>query len=255
MLIGMMSGVRGGSRPMGRGVIGSATGAVVGVGLLAVGALVGLGVAGCGVLGSDSTEVRSYQVTDSVQRLDLRNEDGKVEVRAGDGPVRVTETLTFRGSEPSTSHAVQDGTLNLRNQHCQHCSVSYLVQLPAGTAVNVQTSAGKVILAGLAGDVTVDASAGAVDGTGLRSPHTSVHGRAGKITLAYDAAPSTVDARTSAGEVDISVPGDGGPYAVDASTSAGSTQIAVPTDPGASRKITAHTTAGKIVISPTGPAG
>jgi len=58
-----------------------------------------------------------------------------------------------------------------------------------------------------------------------------------------------VDAQTSAGEVDITVPG-GGSYAVDASTRAGSTKVAVPTDPGASRKITAHTTAGKIVISP-----
>lgn len=234
---------------MRRGMIGSAAGAVVGVGLLAVGALVGLGLAGCGVIGSDSTEVRSYQVTDSVQRLNLRSDAGAVAVRAGDGPVRVTETVTYRGSKPSTSHAVQDGTLNLRNEDCSHCSVSYLVELPAGTAVDVQTSAGKIVLSGLTGDVTVDASAGAIDGTGLRSAHTSAHARAGKITLAYDAPPSTVDAQTSAGEVDITVP-TGGSYAVDASTRAGSTRIAVPTDPGASRKITAHTSAGKIVISP-----
>jgi DUF4097 and DUF4098 domain-containing protein YvlB len=236
---------------MGRGVIGSAAGAVVGVGLLAVGALVGIGLAGCGVVGPESTEVRSYEVTDSVQRLDLRSQDGAVEVRAGDGPVRVTETVTYRGSKPSTSHAVQGGTLNLRNEDCSHCSVSYLVQLPAGTTVNVQTSAGKIKLSGLTGDVTADSSAGEIDGTGLRSAHTSVHGRAGKITLGYDAPPSTVDARTSAGEVDISLPGDG-PYAVDASTTAGSTKIGVPTDPAASRKITAHTAAGKIVISPAG---
>jgi DUF4097 and DUF4098 domain-containing protein YvlB len=236
---------------MRRGMIGSAAGAVVGVGLLAVGALVGLGLAGCRAIGPNSTEVRSYQVTESVQRLNLRSKDGAIEVRGGDGPVRVTETVTYRGSNPSTSHTVEDGTLNLRNEDCGDCSVSYLVQVPAGTAVDVQTSAGKVSLSGLTGDVTVDTSAGEIDGTGLRSAHTSAHGRAGKITLGYDAAPSTVDARTSAGEVDISLPG-GGPYAVDASTTAGSTRIGVPTDPAASRRITAHTTAGEIVISSAG---
>lgn len=232
---------------MGRGMVGSAVGAVAGVGLLAIGALVGLG--GCGVVGLDSTEVRTYQVTDSVQRLDLRSDAGAVEVRAGDGPVKVTETVSYRGSKPDTSHVVQDGTLNLRNQDCSHCSVSYLVQLPAGTAVKVQTSAGKIELSGLTGDVTADTSAGEIGGTDLGSAHTTVHTRAGKIVLAYTAAPSTVDAQTSAGAVDISLPG-GGPYAIDASTRAGNTKIGVPTDPGASRKITAHSSAGKIVISP-----
>jgi DUF4097 and DUF4098 domain-containing protein YvlB len=234
---------------MRRGAMGTAAGAVVGVVLLAVGALVGLGgLTGCGGYRPESVAVRSYQVGDQVRRLDVVSQAGAVEVRAGTGPVRVTETVRYRGSDPTTAHDVTDGTLNLRNEDCTTCSVSYLVELPAATAVRVHTGAGAIRLTGLTGDVTADTAAGEVEGTGLGSAHTSVHSRAGRISLGYRAAPSTVDVQTAAGEVEIRLPGTES-YAVDAGTTAGETTIGVPTDPAADRKITAHTVAGKVTIT------
>jgi DUF4097 and DUF4098 domain-containing protein YvlB len=229
--------------------MGTAAGAMVGVGLLAAGALVGFGLTGCGL--ARSTEMRSYQVDGRVDRLDVDSQDGDVEVRAGDGPVRVTETVHYRGAKPSTTHAVEGGTLDLRNDDCAgprfNCSVAYLVELPAGTAVKVRTSSGEIRLSGLTGDVTVDTSAGEISGTGLGSAHTLAHTSAGKITLRYTAAPSAVDAKTSAGEVDIRLAGAES-YAIDADTRAGHTRIEVPTDPAATRKISAHSSAGGITI-------
>jgi hypothetical protein len=179
--------------------------------------------------------------------LDLDSRAGEVEVRAGGGSVSVTETVHYRKSKPQLSHDLQSGTLTLRNQGCGYCSVDYLVELPANATVKVHTDAGAIRLTGLTGDVTVDTTAGEIDGTGLGSAHASVTTHAGAINLRYQSDPSTVDAKTSAGAVNIHIPGTD-TYAVDASTKAGSTTIGVPTDPAATRKITAHTSAGAITI-------
>jgi DUF4097 and DUF4098 domain-containing protein YvlB len=180
--------------------------------------------------------------------LDLDSRAGEVEVRPGNGSVSVTETVHYRKSKPQPSHEVQDGTLVLRNDGCGYCSVDYVVELPANATVKIHTDAGAIRLTGLTGDVTADTAAGEIDGTDLGSAHTTVTSHAGAIKLRYQSAPSTVDAKTSAGAVEIHVPGTDA-YAVDASTRAGDTNIGVPTDPAASRKITAHTTAGAITIA------
>ncbi len=230
---------------MRRGALGTVIGTVVGVLLLVFGALVG--VTGCGLAGPHSTQVNSYGFSGSVAALDLDSRAGEVEVRAGSASVRVTETVHYRNSKPQLSHDLQGGTLVLRNQGCGFCSVDYVVELPANATVKVHTDAGAIRLTGLTGDVTADTTAGEIDGTGLGSAHTSVTSHAGAIKLRYQSDPSTVDAKTSAGAIEVHLPGTDS-YAVDASTKAGSTTIGVPTDPAATRKITVHTSAGAITI-------
>jgi DUF4097 and DUF4098 domain-containing protein YvlB len=228
--------------------MGTVAGAAIGVSLLVVGALVGLGLTGCGLAGPELTDVRSYAIAGPVQRLDLVSQAGAVEVRAADGSSRVTETVRYRGSLPVTSHDLKHGTLELRNDKCSNCFVAYLVEVPAGTTVHVHTDAGAVRLTGMSGDLTVETDAGEIAGTGLGSAHTVATSRAGKISLGYQADPSTVEAKTRAGAVEIHLPGTGA-YAVDAGTRAGSTTIGVPTDPKASRTISAHTEAGAVTVT------
>jgi DUF4097 and DUF4098 domain-containing protein YvlB len=228
--------------------MGIVAGAAIGLSLLVVGALVGLGLTGCALAGPESTDVRSYAIGGQVRGLDLVSQAGAVEVRAVGGSPRVTETVRYRGPLPVTSHDLKDGTLELRNDKCSNCSVSYLVEVPAGTTVHVHTDAGAVRLTGMSGDLTVETDAGEIDGTGLGSAHTVATSRAGKISLGYQADPSTVDAKTTAGAVEIHLPGTGS-YAVDAGTRAGNTTIGVPTNPEATRKISAHTEAGSVAVT------
>lgn len=231
---------------MRRGSVGTVVGTVAGVLLLVVGTLIG--VAGCGLAGPLSSEVNSYGVSGSVSTLDLDSRAGEVEVRTGSGSVSVTETVRYRKSKPQPTHELRNGTLVLRNDGCAYCSVDYVVELPANATVKVHTDAGAIRLTGLTGDVTVDTTAGEIDGTDLGSAHTTVTSRAGAIKLRYQSAPSTVDAKTSAGAVEIHVPGTD-TYAVDTGTKAGDTTIGVATDPAAPRKISAHTTAGAITVA------
>jgi hypothetical protein len=228
--------------------MGTVAGAAIGVSLVVLGALVGLGLAGCALAGPRMTDVRSYAINGPIRALDLVSQSGAVEIRAVDGSPHVTETVRYRGSLPVTGHNLENGTLALRNDECTDCSVSYLVEVPAGTTVHVHTDAGAIRLTGLSGDLTLETDAGDVEGTGLGSGHTTVTSHAGKISLGYQAPPSTVDAKTDAGSVEVHVPVTG-PYAVDAGTRAGNTTVGVPTDPNAIRKISAHTDAGSVTVA------
>jgi DUF4097 and DUF4098 domain-containing protein YvlB len=210
---------------------------------------------GCRYLGPTSSEVKTYTLSDSITSVSVDNKSGTVEVTAGSGPVQVTETLTYSNGKPNTSHAVDAGKLNLVDNGCSgnvhRCEVSYVVRVPAATAVQIQASAGKVTLTGLAGDIDVTNSAGRIDGTDLTSQHTVVKDNAGEISLAYTAVPASVEARDSAGRIEIKVPGTAS-YAVDAHTSAGKTEVSVPQDSSSAHKIYARDTAGAIEISVLG---
>jgi DUF4097 and DUF4098 domain-containing protein YvlB len=226
---------------MRRSVLGLTATAVV---LIASGAA----VAACSV----TSETRSsYEIGGTVTKLNVRDPAGKVEVTAGDGPVRVTETVRYSDGEPRTSHTTDSGTLRLTNGGCggrvHVCTVDYQIRVPAATSVEVTNATGVIRLTDLAGDLTITTNAGAVEGTGLSSSHATVHDNAGHVSLRYSAAPTRVSITDDAGAIEIRVPKDGA-YVVDASTDAGHTSISVPRDPTATRTISAHTHAGEVTI-------
>lgn len=208
----------------------------------------GVTVAACSVT-SDTRS--SYEIGGTISKLDVRDPAGKVEVTAGGGPVRVTETVRYSGREPRTSHTTDSGTLRLTNGGCgghvHVCAVDYQIRVPAATSVEITNAAGVIRLTDLAGDLNITSNAGAVEGTGLSSAHATVHDNAGHVSLRYSAAPTRVTVTDDAGAIEVRVPKDGA-YAVDASTDAGQTSISVPRDPGAVRTISAHTHAGKVTI-------
>ncbi|GAA5192891.1 hypothetical protein GCM10023322_53470 [Rugosimonospora acidiphila] len=209
----------------------------------------GWAVAGCSI--STSTDVRSYEVTGDIGSLSVRDPAGKVEVTVGAGPVVVTETARYSNHAPRTSHRTDSATLRLVDDGCPgvsgHCEVDYQVRVPAATSVNINASAGRVALTGLAGDLNITSSAGEIEGTRLTSASTTVHGEVGRVRLRYSAPPTSVTVTADAGEIDIRVPGDGS-YSVDARADAGKTTVSVPRDPASTRRISAHSAAGKITI-------
>jgi Putative adhesin len=198
------------------------------------------------------TETHTYELTGAITRLVVDDSAGHVEITVGDGPVRVTETMRYGRQRPTTTHTNVGGTVHLTAASCwaifdRGCEVDYTVRVPARTAVQIQANAGSVRVTGLTGDLRVTADAGVVRATELGSAHTTVQADAGQVSLRYRAVPSTVDAHTDAGSVEIWVPG-GTPYAVEASTDAGERTIGVPTDSASPHRITAHAGAGSVRI-------
>lgn len=197
---------------------------------------------------ADHTKTSSYDVSEKVNRISVVTTAGKVTVTEKDIPnVKVTEKVYWDGDgEPATTHTVANGTVDLRYK-CKSndgCWVTYEVQVPKGTATNVETDAGEVKLDGLSGDLDVSTGAGKIEGDNLTAKQAVARTTAGTLELAFASAPTNVDAKTTAGRATVRVPG-GQPYAVDVDATVGDTEVKVPSDDSAPHKIKVRTTAGQ----------
>lgn len=217
--------------------------------LVGIAALVVL-LTGCRVSGG--SDGHTYEVTGRVNRLVVKA-FGHVEVTAGDGAVRVTESMHSLGKRPSPSHQSDGGTLRL-DAGCGGqalCEVDYTVRVPAAVAVEVSTVSGDVTIRNVSGDVKVDSKSGQVQGYGLASRNTTINASGGAVTLRYSAVPSTVDVHADAGKVTLQVP-SGTRYAVDTKAVFGFTVVDVPVEPSSDHKIKVYARAGDIRINTDG---
>jgi hypothetical protein len=164
------------------------------------------------------------------------------------------------------------------------CGVSYELVVPPDLIAQVQASSGDVVLEGLTGDMVVRASSGdiilrSVEGSidaevssgdivledvtgdivasagsgdvlGERVTADSVRAEvsSGDIKIDLLVSPDDLDARSSSGDVIVSVPNDGTSYAVDGKTSSGDREIAVATDPGSPNRARLQTSSGDAML-------
>lgn len=204
----------------------------------------------CGSLNLEKDQ-QSYEVTEPVSSLVIDAQTGEVTVKAGEGPVQVTETHHYSKDKPRTSHQVDGSTLRLTESGCTndelHCSARFDVRVPATTAVEIRTDAGAIRLTNLSGDITVVTDAGAVEGRDLSGHKVSVTTQAGATSLHFAQPPTDVRATTELGAILVQVP-RGTPYAVNVSTEVGGAQVRVMQDPSSQHKISARTEVGGIRV-------
>jgi DUF4097 and DUF4098 domain-containing protein YvlB len=133
----------------------------------------------------------------------------------------------------------------------QDCSVAFVVTLPSSFRVDVSTDNGRVDVIGLAGNVHVETDNGRIGAEDIRSATFGAHTDNGRISLAFEEAPTTVIAETDNGAIDIELPrlaGDDAGYDVDTSTDNGRVDVGVSTDPRSEHRITAASDNGSIDV-------
>jgi DUF4097 and DUF4098 domain-containing protein YvlB len=148
-----------------------------------------------------------------------------------------------------------------------HCEATLVVQVPAGTAVSVDTSSGElsaenlnanvslhtgsgdVDVSRVSGRLDVDTSSGDVNAANVRSDSVRAHTGSGDIDLDFALPPDTLDADTGSGDVLVYVPRGPEAYDVDADTGSGDETIDILRDPGSSRQLRANTGSGDIEIA------
>lgn len=143
----------------------------------------------------------------------------------------VDVTREYRFSQrhrPEASERWQGNDLHVNAPRCVpdtgDCSADYTIRLPAGTPVDVSTgggdistrgltadqrlstSGGTVRVAGSGGTLDIDDQGGNVTGTRLAATDTVVSTNGGDIDLDYLTVPSTLDATSDGGDVDVAVP-------------------------------------------------
>jgi hypothetical protein len=215
-----------------------------------------IAVTAFGFVGTLARETTSHpiEVAGPVDRIRVAVTQGSVTLRGADQDRVTGERVTTRGlREPGVTERV-DGTTLVIEAWCMPlgntwCDVSYVLDVPRGIDVEVETALGSIRASGLdgaldlfsaTGSVDVDAvtgslrlesGAGSVQGTALASKAVVAESGAGSVRLAFAGPPDRVTASAGAGSIDIEVPDDGTAYRIDDVNPGTDVRVAVPTDP------------------------
>ena len=216
-----------------------------------------------------TTEVDVFPASE-VRQLDVGSRNGSVEILGGDAE-EITLTARITHGLRRTQHraSVEGGVLRVRSSCpvlATWCRVDYRIAVPAALAVAVDVDNGRLILRDLRGGVRVDARNGpielarlsgdldvsthngALESTALRSDRVAARTHNGRLRLEFAEPPTTVEARSDNGRVDVLLPVTGEAYRVDVDTDNGSTDVGVRTDPTGERSVVGRTRNGDVTV-------
>ncbi|MEO3872261.1 DUF4097 family beta strand repeat-containing protein [Nonomuraea sp. B12E4] len=212
-------------------------------------------LSGCGLAavgGPSDQDTVSYEVTDKVTTLQLKNGSGNAVVtETGGSAVQVVETLRWRGdAKPETEHKVEGGRLMLTYDcpaNWGNCSVDYKIEIPKGLRVDLDAGSGDLTLRGLTGELSARLGSGDLDASGMANKKVVAETGSGDIELSYAAAPDSAELKAGSGDLTLSVPD--GAYDVKSETGAGDANVSVKTDASSPHKISMSTGSGDVTVS------
>jgi Toastrack DUF4097 len=240
-----------------------------GLGWKAVGGLLAIGTVGWGafnvvslVAHEERTEVTTYDAAE-VSVIDVQSSAGSVTIEGTPGRDEITVTARISDGLRDTGErqALVDGRLELRAScpviGSEWCNVKYTIEAPADVEVDadsdngrltvrqvdgpvgLHTDNGSVEVADLTGNLTVGASNGSITGNRLASDTVMADTDNGSITLDFDEPPTTVEARSDNGRVEVVLPDTEDFYNLDITTD-------IRNDPTSSRRLTIQTDNGDV---------
>lgn len=152
--------------------------------------------------------------------------DGSVRVRSGSGDLAVSDV------DGSVDVETGSGGVDVRDV--------------SGRSVRAHAGSGDVELLGVRGELDVESGSGSLSGRDLRADGVRAVTGSGEVSLALRET-GDVEARTSSGDVDLTVPG--GAYRVDSETGSGEEVVRVTQDPNAPRALTLSTGSGEVSVA------
>ncbi|WP_106396985.1 DUF4097 family beta strand repeat-containing protein [Actinocorallia populi] len=218
----------------------------------------------------ESTTTTSDVYKRSLTSLSLELENVSVEIEPGPaGQVRVIRDLEWSTFRPKVRETWEGDTLRIKMdcpiEIVQPCHASYRLSIPEQTPLSVNSGGGYVAARGLTGKVDINLSGGGVRLEGLpgevditsvagdvwivdaQAKSVRVKADAGDVYLGFATPPANVEARTTAGNLNIQVP-RGAPYLVNAESVAGSRDVSVEETAGAPHRIFARNSAGDLSV-------
>jgi hypothetical protein len=185
-----------------------------------------------GAVSNSATETQTRDFTGSSIVFEAGGND--VEVLGGAAPGKVEIIREYRwgmgASKPSPNESWTGDTLEISDADCNglswRCSIDYVVRVPDGTDVTIDSGSGDIVVAGALGTLDLEAGSGDIDGQGLESEKVVVHTGSGDIDLGFAAGEPNVEARAGSGSIDLDLPT--APSALNVRTGSGDVQIDVP---------------------------
>ncbi len=225
--------------------------------VVALVALVGGGIVTLRHLGQHRTELTTT-LDGPVRQVVAETDTGDVHVHQGrSGQPLVVRRILRWGVERPTETVVKDGEVVTVTGRClraalvENCSVDLDVTLPAGTAARLTTRTGDITAENVDGAFEATTRTGDVRLRGLRSASVIASTTTGDLSVNLAVPPMSVRARTSTGDLRLTVPADGTAYHVTASTADGEEAVRLPVDPHATHSIAASVTIGDLTLAAT----
>lgn len=243
----------------------------LGLALLLVGMIwLGLEMLGGRPFGGSQSLIAPAVVTGD--RLVINAESADVVVRAWDGnQIRITPR--YRGGSPSDYRVnvqTQGDTVRVSQdvQACFMCQrdLNYLVELPAATALDINTTSGDIELRGgmgsdtklqtTSGDIEIEGADGMVRANSVsgsisigegRNAQLELSSTSGSIEYEGSLAPGSSTIRTVSGNVELQLP-ENSAIQLDASTISGSVENDFPQGRGDTTNLTIESTSGSISV-------
>jgi hypothetical protein len=193
----------------------------------------------------------SYQLDPAVTTLRVNADAATVDLTAQEGATAISVTEQVQGA--TTSKEV-NGTNAVLTSRCPEginfgnsCRVQYKLTVPAKVTVDVEGAAGDISLTGPLTNATVSTAAARITGTGLGAGTFNATTNAGQVNLAFAAAPASVQVKTDAGQVTLTVPGTD-KYNVTVNTTIGTKEVSVDVDPSSAHRIDVTATIGAVTV-------
>ncbi|MGW5241268.1 DUF4097 family beta strand repeat-containing protein [Monashia sp. NPDC004114] len=216
---------------------------------------------------------QSQSYTQSISNITFEGSSGDVEIRAdsASGKVEVSRHLSWGpgSTQPTPDESVTGSTLTIASNcsaFMSWCSIDYIVHVPTGTTVNLNSGSGDVVLAGDLGSITAETGSGDISvegsGTGPVSLKAGsgdiaasdlvsgqVLGRTGSGSMDLDFAQTPTDVTLDAGSGDVSVLVPQGIYAVTGDSGSGDREVGVSLSSTSTNKIEIRTGSGDVNVS------
>lgn len=222
---------------------------------------------------SVATDTTYTTFAKSVARLVFPGFGGSdVVITAGSADrVEVRRELRWDGKKRPQSQEVWEGDTLTVSHNCGEatrdvCSMRYHITVAPGVTVQVRTTAGDVVVRGIAGAVSTEVISGDIQLEGcagpvvvktvsgdvngsVRSSDVEVDGISGDVNLLFGQAPQRVTVTKTSGDTWLRVPKDSGPYRLEVETTTGDRKVGVQTDSGAQRAISVRSTSGDVILA------
>jgi len=222
------------------------------------------------------TQHQTYnQPVSKIVFADMTSNDIVVRAKPGATGVSVERRLRWNGAAPDIHEDWQGDTLTI-SVDCpsqtlgRECTVDYLVEVPESVAVEAEVSSGDITLDGTSRPATLHTSSGDVrvrhfDGASLDARSTSgdvildslaaqtltAEATSGDIRASFAAAPTTVDAVATSGDVTVAVPRSSMTYKVRMDTTSGDASSDIGNNDAGTGSISVRATSGDVRISLT----
>ena len=193
----------------------------------------------------------SYQLDPSVTTLRFNADAASVDLTAQESAQAISVTEQTRGATTTKEVTGANAVLTSRCpdgiNFGDSCRVDYKVTIPVRVAVDIEGAAGDIVLTGPIAKATVKTTAARITGTGLGAGTFQATTTAGEIGLTFATAPTSVEVKSTAGSITLTVPGRE-KYNVSVDTTIGSQNITVDTDSASSHRINVETTVGAVTV-------